>query len=99
MIWKSSQFVGELVSAHQYGIITKFTSVHSEQQWYLTNIYAPCDPASKPAFIQWFQNLEILDESNWLITGDFNLIRYLDNRNKPGETLWKCYSLMKPSVL
>jgi hypothetical protein len=32
---------------------------------------------------------------NWLVLGDFNVIRRHDNRNKPGKTLLTCFYSMK----
>ena len=38
----------------------------------------------KIAFIQWFENIRMPDDFDWLVVGDFNLIREPSNRNKPG---------------
>ena len=35
-------------------------------------------------FSSWLFNLNIPSNENWLILGDFNFIRSLTNRNKPG---------------
>jgi hypothetical protein len=54
------------------------------QDWWLTNIYAPCTPAGREVFLHWFSNLEVLADRLWIIIGDFNMIRIPENRNKPG---------------
>lgn len=36
-------------------------------------------------FLQWFTNMD--DEDDWLIVGDFNLIRNEASRNKPGGNI------------
>ena len=35
-------------------------------------------------FTNWLFDLNIPDDENWLILGDFNFIRSTNNRNKPG---------------
>lgn len=56
----------------------------TQQDWWLTNIYAPCTPAGREVFLHWFSNLEVLADRLWIIIGDFNMIRTPKNRNKPG---------------
>lgn len=38
----------------------------------------------KGAFLDWFQNMQINPETDWMVLGDFNLIRKIEDRNKPG---------------
>jgi hypothetical protein len=38
-------------------------------------------------FLSWFQNIQTDDDVNWLIVGDFSLIRSPEDRNKPGGNL------------
>ena len=38
----------------------------------------------KRNFLQWFKHYDITDDENWLVVGDFNLIRKPENRNRPG---------------
>jgi endonuclease/exonuclease/phosphatase family metal-dependent hydrolase len=39
---------------------------------------------SRFAFISWFHNLDIQDNINWILMGDFNFYRSLENRNRSG---------------
>lgn len=48
----------------------------------LTNVYGPCTTEGKTQFIEWFREIELADDIDWLVLGDFNLIRYPHNRNK-----------------
>lgn len=50
----------------------------------LTSVYGPCDAQGKEAFMNWFDDIQMLDEVDWLIVGDLNLIRKLEGRNWPG---------------
>ena len=40
--------------------------------------------ALRDEFVQWLYHLQIPVNANWLLLGDFNFIRSLDNRNLPG---------------
>ena len=50
----------------------------------MTNVYGPCQPEKRCAFIDWFANIDIPIDTNWLVLGDFNFIRGPADRNKPG---------------
>jgi hypothetical protein len=52
--------------------------------WILTNIYGPCQAERKATFLDWFANIDMPDDTDWLIVGDFNFIRAPSDRNKPG---------------
>ena len=65
----------------------ELTSKHDDSIWLLTNIYAPCTPSGKPLFLHWLKDIQMPPEVNWLLAGDFNLIRKPADRNKPGEDL------------
>jgi hypothetical protein len=54
---------------------------HGQSQ--LTSVYAP----SKKAILSWFHNMQIPADNDWLIVGDFNLIRSPSDRNKPSGNL------------
>jgi exonuclease III len=60
----------------------EFVSVVSGATWTLTNIYAPCTTQEKLVFLNWFQNVDMLDDVDWLVLGDFNLIRRQGDRSK-----------------
>jgi hypothetical protein len=65
----------------------EFVSTVSGASQVLTNIYAPCTPEGKIEFLDWFANIDMSDETDWLIVGDFNLIRRQDDRNRPGGNI------------
>jgi len=62
----------------------EFCSLHNGTQWILTNIYAPCTYDVKCAFLDWFKGIEMPDDINWIVLGDFNLIHSPEDRNRPG---------------
>jgi hypothetical protein len=80
-------FHGNLVFQNSYAVSVEFFSKHSDAHWILTNIYAPCTYSGKRDFLQWFTDIQMPEDVNWLIVGDFNLCRSPDDRNRPGGDL------------
>lgn len=58
----------------------------NNDNWILTSVYGPCDPEGKAAFMEWFENINMPNEINWLVVGDFNLIRKPEDRNRLGSS-------------
>jgi hypothetical protein len=50
----------------------------------LTSIYGPCHAEGKDQFIDWFGNIDMPEDTDWIIMGDFNFIRNPNDRNKQG---------------
>ena len=85
--WNSSIFSGQLIHNLRFAITIKFTSNHNNDTWMLTSIYGPCQGIERDVFVNWLNDLEIQDDSNWMFMGDFNLYRSLTDRNNPGGNL------------
>jgi exonuclease III len=77
VIWKSSLFLGQLTFSNDYAISVEFTSKLNNENWLLTVVYAPCTPLGKRTFLEWFRNIQMSPEIDWIVVGDFNLIRSL----------------------
>jgi hypothetical protein len=84
VIWKSSRFLGQTVFQNDYAMSIEFVSTMLGASWILSNIYAPCMTEGKYQFLDWLHNVKMLDNCDWLLVGDFNLIRRSLDRNKPG---------------
>jgi exonuclease III len=84
IIWNGSLFTGELAFHNEFSLSVHFKCNLSNDSWILTNIYGPCQPERKALFIDWFANIDMPQDSDWIIMGDFNFIRSPENRNKPG---------------
>jgi exonuclease III len=91
--WNANIFHGSVTFALSQAISIEFTSLLSGASFHLTNIYGPCDSSEKAAFINWLYNLDTSLMVDWLLVGDFNLIRSPEDRNKPGMCL-KCFCSM-----
>ena len=74
VVWNDQFFLGNTILKNDYSITIEFTSKRSGEIWTLTNIYGPCQHDLRPNFINWFQNLQMDDDQNWLVLGDFNYI-------------------------
>lgn len=83
-IWNSNFFSGVIVQANAYCITVKFTNLLDSSSFHLSNVYGPSHADGKMAFITWFLNFDTTAFEDWLIVGDFNLYRSVDDRNKPG---------------
>jgi hypothetical protein len=61
----------------------EFETLLSDDVWVLSNIYAPCTLGGKAECLNWLHDVVMLDDIDWLLVGDFNLIRRPSDRNKP----------------
>jgi hypothetical protein len=50
-------------------------------------VYEPCHRQDRRDFIDWLNGLVIDDEANWMIMGDFNFYRCLEDRNREGGNM------------
>lgn len=82
--WNGSLFDGTVIDVKPFAISISFSSRLDLNVWNLTSVYGPCLEPARTTFINWLRNLDILDDFNWILMGDFNFYRYMDNRNKSG---------------
>lgn len=82
--WMGFAFQGQLVFSNTYAISVEFTSLLNNDSWILTTVYAPCTPVGKKEFLEWFREIQMPPEIDWIIVGDFNLIRKPEDRNRDG---------------
>lgn len=87
VVWNDSVFAGETLFQNQFSISIKFTSTFLAPLGLCLNIYGPCQADDRLIFMNWFKNIDMPDDSNWLVLGDFNYIRYPSNRNRAGGNL------------
>ena len=53
----------------------------------MVKVYGPCGGPETDEFVQWLHDLHIQAHELWLLVGDFNFIRSVDNRNRPGADM------------
>ena len=87
ILWNSSIFTGVVLEKKQFALTISFTSVQNQEVWKLSLVYGPCSEPDRSLFIEWLKNLQIGDADNWLVVGDFNFYRSLEDWNRPGGNL------------
>jgi hypothetical protein len=87
VLWVGNAFVGQVMLEESFGIAISFTSVLSSENFMLVNVYGPCEGIERDNFVAWLFDLDIPDDANWLLLGDFNFYRFVENRNQPGANL------------
>jgi hypothetical protein len=83
----SSLFEGSVFLEESFGLAMEFTSLISLETFKLVNVYGPCSGIARENFVAWLFHLDIKDEDLWLILGDFNFYRFVENRNMQGANL------------
>lgn len=84
MAWKGVFLEGTLVFQNEFSMSLKMKYLFNGNYWLLTNVYAPCTAEGKREFCDWLKNIQMPDEQDWLLVGDFNLMRSPENRNRDG---------------
>jgi hypothetical protein len=84
ILWNGSLFNGTIEFQNEFSLSVRFSSNLSLDSWILTNIYGPCHTERKAIFLDWFSNISMADDTDWIVMGDFNFIRSPNDRNKPG---------------
>jgi hypothetical protein len=82
--WVGAIFAASTVCITRSAVIINFSSKHSAESWTLVSIYGPCNDLDRSLFVQWLFDLQIPDNENWILLGDFNFYRSIDNRNMAG---------------
>ena len=77
-------FWGTVIEIQPFAILVEFVSKQNNEKWSLVSVYGPCQGEARDNFVSWLYNLQIPMDDNWLLVGDFNFIRSLENRNLPG---------------
>lgn len=91
--WKSSFFSRSRLNSGSFAsdagnipLTIEFCSNHDNSKWLLTCVYGPCTAEGKGQFLNWLKNIQVASDVDWMLLGDFNLIRKED-RNRPSGDL------------
>lgn len=82
--WKSSLW-GRVVFPNPFSLSLEFNSRHNGSQWIPINVFVPCILEGKAEFISWLKEIQMHDETDWVVVGDFNLIGKLENKKKEND--------------
>ena len=56
-------------------MVIRFWSTQSAESWTLVNIYEPCHGEQRVNYTNWIFGLSIPHDKEWLLVGDYNIIR------------------------
>jgi hypothetical protein len=87
VIWISALFSGQVVLEESFGLAISFTSVLSAETFMVVNVYGPCEGIARENFVAWLFSLNIADDALWLLLGDFNFYRFVENRKRDGANM------------
>ncbi|KAG5605088.1 hypothetical protein H5410_026580 [Solanum commersonii] len=73
---------GELVTAANQMVTCKFEGINQAFTWFLSAVYASCDPIIRRELWQDFINIKELCSGPWVACGDFNDTRYPNKRSE-----------------
>lgn len=65
--WKSLVFSGRKVFSNAFALSVQFYSRHDNSTWLLTVVYGPCTPEGKTSFLNWFKNIQMSANFDWLV--------------------------------
>lgn len=82
--WVGAVFTANITCINRSAVIVNFCSKHSGESWTLVSVYGPCSEPDRSLFAQWLFELQIPDDENWILMGDFNFYRSINNRNRAG---------------
>lgn len=82
--WNSAVFDGQIVVQTDHAIVLNMKACVNADSLNLVNVYGPSSGLERDVFVQWLNDLDIDANDNWIVMGDFNFYRSLENRNKPG---------------
>jgi exonuclease III len=88
-VCNSNLFDGIVVQSNSYAITIKLLCRTNKKCIHITNVYGPSNPTQKMSFATWLMNLETENYENWVLGGDFNLIRNPENRNINQVVIWE----------
>ena len=79
--WNGCVFNRVTSQSSQHILSVDLVSLADASSFHFTNVYAPCSHAEKEAFLLSLRTHDLGDSVPWIICGDFNLCRSLDDRN------------------
>jgi exonuclease III len=81
ILWNTNSILLENFMATRGSITTDYRLIGSDKPGHLTNVYGPATTGEKAAFLRNLDFLAALHQHNkWIIGGDFNIIRSLEEK-------------------
>lgn len=67
-----------------FGVVIEIQSTATTNKWTLVIVYGSCVEPRRSDFVQWLDDIVILDDDLWLIMEDSKFYRYGKNRKRDG---------------
>jgi exonuclease III len=81
ILWNTNSLLLENFVTTKWSITADYRLIGSNKPGHLTNVYGPANPRDKQAFLRNLEYLSNLTRHNrWIVGGDFNLIRSLEEK-------------------
>jgi exonuclease III len=81
VLWNPSTTIMETFIMTKWSITAAYRLIGSNKPGHLSNVYGPASSRDKQAFLSNLEYLSTLTKDNrWIVGGDFNLIRNLDEK-------------------
>ncbi|CAO2150405.1 unnamed protein product [Urochloa humidicola] len=65
----------------RFSLTCFFSTANDAQALAVTNVYAPCNAAARPAFFDELRSVALMCDGPWLLLGDFNVARHALDKN------------------
>ena len=79
--WNKKKYDGVVTEQSKHHITLAVSSTSSDEQFQITNIYAPCDSNLRTEFFGELRQLKQAITGKWMLVGDFNIYRYSYEKN------------------
>jgi exonuclease III len=81
ILWNTNAIILENFSATRWAIKADYKLIGSNRPGHLINVYSPANPRDKQAFLSSMrQTSSHTHYKNWIVGGDFNIIRSLEEK-------------------
>jgi len=81
ILWNANMVVMENFHTTRWSITAKYRLIGSDKIGHITNVYGPANPRDKQTFLSSLRYLSNLTtDDSWIIGGDFNIIRSLEEK-------------------
>jgi exonuclease III len=79
--WNQKDYNIQLRDSRRSALTVQVQSNSDDQNFVLTNIYAPCEHIEHSQFFSEIKHLQLTIAEPWVLAGDYNIYRYVSEKN------------------
>jgi hypothetical protein len=79
--WNQKDYNIQLRDSRRSALTVQVQSNSDDQNFVLTNIYAPCEHIECSQFFSEIKHLQLTIAEPWVLAGDYNIYRYVSEKN------------------